>query len=373
MKKRILLIVLVFIFGFSIIACSDIHGKSREQGKNLGEKEEDTIVILDLLGREVPIPKNSSRFVNVGVGCLRLYTYVAPLEKLVGVEQNEKEEKIGVPYSTLNSDIFINLPTIGQGGPKGVVDPEQILMVKPDVIFNTYATDIDAADELQSKTGIPVVVLNYGEIDLFNQDLYESLLLIGRVTGEEERAEEVVKLLKGYHDDLVSRTKDVKDSPSVYVGALGSKGVQGIESTRGDYTLLNVLNVKNVVDDTGVKGSVKIDKEQLLNWDPEYIFIDINGYHLVKEDYKRNPKLYDNLSAVKENRVYSQFPYNKLNTNIETAIVDAYYIGTVLYQERFSDILIKEKADEIYISFLGKPFYETMVEDYQDLGIIRLE
>lgn len=297
-----------------------------------------------------------------------------PLDKLVGVEQNEKEKSTGVPYSIINSDIFKELPTIGQGGPRGSADPEQILNVAPDVIFNTYATDAAAADELQDKTGIPVVALSYGNVDVFDQDLYDSLILIGKITGEEKRAEEIVSLLKGYHNDLLTRTANISDEnkPTVYVGALGSKGPQGIESTRGDYILLNVLNAINVVDETGKKGSMIIDKEKLIEWDPEYIFIDLDGYHLVKEDYKNNSPFYNSLSAVKNGKLHVQLPYVLLRTNLETAIADAYYMGSVLYPKAFSDIVPATKADEIYVNFLGKPFYNQMVEDYRGFGTIKL-
>lgn len=60
---------------------------------------EGTRVVVDVLGREVEIPAKPEKFVNVGVGTLRLYTYVAPIEKLVGVEQTEVEEQRGVPYT----------------------------------------------------------------------------------------------------------------------------------------------------------------------------------------------------------------------------------------------------------------------------------
>ena len=54
----------------------------------------------------------------------------------------------------------------------------------------------------------------------------------------------------------------------MYVGGLGSRGAHGIESTRANYALLNVINADNVVDETGESGSVMIDKEKLLEWDP---------------------------------------------------------------------------------------------------------
>lgn len=92
---------------------------------------------------------------------------------------------------------------------------------------------------------------------------------------------------------------------------------------------------------------------------------------MFKEDYKNNPKLYDSLSDVKDEKLHVQLPSVSLRTNLETAIADTYYIGTVLYPETFSDIDPLTKADEIYVNFLGKPFYSQMVKDYRDFGNIK--
>lgn len=381
MKKLWTIILLVTLTLF-VSSCSGSQDENQvgNEGGNLDREiitsaEDQVITIVDTLGREVEIPENSERFINVGVGCLRLYTYVGPLDKLVGVEKNETEDQSGVPYSILNREYFQTLPIVGQGGPRNAADPEAIVSVSPDVIFHTAATDVAAADELQEKTGIPVVALSYGDVDVFNEDVYYSLNLIGEITGEEERASEVVGALKGYYDDLTERASKVaeEDRPSVYVGALGNKGRQGIESTRGDYMMTNVLNAINVADETGKKGSFFIDKEQLIEWDPDYIFIDTDGYDLVQEDYDKSPELYDSLTAVKEGRLHAQLPYVLLRTNLDTAIADVYNMGKVLYPEEFSDIDPAEKADEIYVELLGQTFYEQMANDYKPFGAISLD
>ena len=90
----------------------------------------------------------------------------------------------------------------------------------PDVIFSTYATDSAAADESQSKTGISVVVISYSELgfgmtDIFGELVQESLKLIGQVTGQVERAQEVVGFFnlvcKTFNDKYPSSTREVYD------------------------------------------------------------------------------------------------------------------------------------------------------------------
>jgi len=321
------------------------------------------VTVTDLLGRQVAITATVKRVIAIGPGALRLYTYAGALDYVVGVEEMEKGDVSGKPYMLANPSLA-KLPAIGLGGPNNAPDPEKILTVKPEVIFSTYASDAAAADELQSKTGIPVVVLSYGSAgfgttSIFGQPVQDSLLLAGKITGQTAKAQAAVDVIKKYQRDLSDRTKDIPDAkkPTVYVGGLGAKGTHGIESTQGHYALLDAIHAKNVVDETGKSGSVMIDKEKLIKWDPHLIFIDRGGYAAIVEDYKKNASFYDSLSAVKNGKVYSQLPYNYYSTNIDTAIADAYYLGKVIYPEAFADVDPVKKADEVYQALLGQTLY----------------
>ncbi|GFR35424.1 iron ABC transporter substrate-binding protein [Thermobrachium celere] len=366
MKKRLALFlsILMLLMSIFMVGCNSKESKTNQR----------EIVVTDLLGREVKIKENVKRVVAIGPGALRLYTYIAGKDKIVGIEEFEKKNVKGRPYIIANKEL-LELPTVGLGGPNNPPDAEKILSVKPDVIFTTYAKDKAEADNLQNKTGIPVVAISYGKVSLFDNAVNESLKLIGKVVSKEERAKEVVDFIEGVKKDLEKRTRDLKDEnkPSVYIGALGMKGMHGIESTQGKYSLFTVLNIKNVADETGKTGSVMIDKEKLVEWNPDIIFIDLGGLEIVKQDYSKNSKFYDSLKAFKEGNVYSQLPYNFYSTNIDTALVDAYFIGKTVYPERFNDINIKEKADEIYKFFVGKELFDKMKEDFGELGKLQIK
>jgi iron complex transport system substrate-binding protein len=346
--------------------------------KATGSSGGKTVTVTDLLGRNVSLPADVSRVIAIGPGALRLYVYAGNLDYVVGVEQMDADSASGKPYLLANPSLA-KLPVIGLGGPNNAPDPEKILMVKPDVIFSTYATDASTADELKAKTGIPVVVINYGggsfgTSSIFGKGVQNSLHLIGNITGQNEKAQAAVDTILQAQQDLDERTRDIAeaDKPSAYVGGLGAKGTHGIESTQGQYALLQAINARNVVDETGTSGSIMIDKEKLLAWDPDYIFIDQGSLAAVVEDFQKNHAFYDSLSAVQNGKVYAQLPYNYYNTNIDTAIVDAYYLGKVLYPAAFTDIDIEQKADEIYQALLGHPAYAQMAADFGGFGLLNL-
>jgi len=357
LKSAAMLIALLI----TIVMLSGCGSAKTSQSAGTSQKA----VITDLAGRQVEVPIPAKKVVAVGPGALRLVCYVNGADKVVGVENLEKQQPTGRPYILAYPELK-NLPTIGQGGPNSTPDAEKLVGVKPDVIFVAYLVDRSQAEELQARTSIPVVVLSYGNQVPFDEDVYKSIRLIGRVTGSEQRAQAVVDYLQRCQEDLRERTKDIPEDrkPAVYVGALGMKGVHGIESTAAKYGPFVAIAARNVVDETGSRGSVMIEKEKLLAWDPDIIFIDEGGLSLVRDDYKKNEQFYQSLKAVKTGRVYGQIPFNYYTTNIDTAIADAYYAGKVIFPDRFQDIDPAKKADEIYRFLLGKPLYQQMAKDY---------
>lgn len=331
------------------------------------EKKDGKIEVTDLLGRKVEVPADSKTYACLGPGCLRLYSYVADTDKLAGVEDAEISwPESGRPYTMAlgSKEERAKRKVIGPGGPKNTADAEALIEAAPDVIFTRYASDKAEVDELQQKTGIPVLAVSYGDETIFNDDIYKSLELIGKVTRNEKRAKEMVDYLKSNQKDLHDRTKDIKDRPSVYLGGMSFKGSHGIESTAGDYAIFKAIGADNVIDKTGAKKHVMIDKEEIINLDPDYIIIDAGGLGIIRDDYKKNPEFYRSLNAFKKGHVYLEMPFNFYYTNIDTALADMYYVGKVLYPEQFKDINPEKKFNEITKKMLGIECYDRMAKEY---------
>jgi len=144
-----------------------------------------TVEIVDMVGRTVEVPTDIQRIVCSGPGCLRLVTYVQAQDRLVGVESIEQENISGRPYQLANMDFFQTLPMTGLGGGKEIgvgPYPEQVISASPEVILITYM-DADRADELQGKYGIPVVVLQYGDVNSFHDENFVGCLnLLGKLS-----------------------------------------------------------------------------------------------------------------------------------------------------------------------------------------------
>jgi len=362
MKRKFVSLIVITLMILSILTgCTPNNEQGAPQDKD--ETSAKSIEITDIEGRQFTIEGDVDRVVVIG-SALRLYTYINGTDKLVGVEKAQQSVESARPYIVANPELK-DLPLVGEGHPADP-DPELIIAVDPDVIIAGDIMDKAHIEALQNKVGVPVVITTCGNTAVFDEDMYKSMRIIGKIVGREERTEEVISFMEDCKKELKQLTSDTPDEqkPSIYVGGLSHKGTHGIESTAGNSPLLNAIGAKNVADEIGKTGSIMIDKEQLIKWDPDMIIIDENGLPIVREDYQKNPDFYNALSAVKNGKVYGQLPYISYYNNIETAMADIYFVGKLLYPEEFKDIDPKVKANEIYNFLLDKPLYEYMSEKF---------
>lgn len=180
MNKKIISIIVALMMSLVVALSGCVE--SSDSGTSEDIK---TVEIVDMVGRTVEVPTDIQRIVCSGPGCLRLVTYVQAQDRLVGVESIEQENISGRPYQLANMDFFQTLPMTGLGGGKEIgvgPYPEQVISASPEVILITYM-DADRADELQGKYGIPVVVLQYGDVNSFHDENFVGCLnLLGKLS-----------------------------------------------------------------------------------------------------------------------------------------------------------------------------------------------
>lgn len=326
------------------------------------------IHLVDIVGRNVTIPRGVDRIVAIGPGMLRLVCYLNATDLLVGVEDSERSwGSAGRDYAMAYGESFKALPAIGPGGPGKPPAPELILAAKPELIImsRTYCDFYDP-DRLEKETNTTVIVMDYGPAgNLDVEGLTNALRVLGEALGRKERADSLISYIRSVVEDLDKRTRDLDVRPKVYVGAVSYKGPQPFTTTQTPFPPLSLLNTPSIADRYASKPGVFFwSFEAILSEQPEIVFIDENNLATVKQDFDKDPGKYMHLNAFKEGRVYGILPYNYYHTNVAVALADAYYIGKILYPERFSDVNPSEKADEIFRVFVGKALYQQYAEAY---------
>jgi iron complex transport system substrate-binding protein len=339
-------------------------------------KEEYDSKITDMAGRTVEYNSNPERIALLGPSALRLYCYAGDMDKLVGIENIEYEwgRFEGRPYMLAYKDYFETLKTdIGSGGPRGVPDFEKLLDADLDVLFTTQGMEVAELDDLQNKIRTPVIKLSYGNNAPFDEDIYRSMEIIGKVSGSQEKADDVINYIKGIKNDFNTRTADIPESEraTVYIGALSYGGAHGLESTTRSYNLFQELNIKNAYDEKLKELNKDVGQElHRVDWEfvqevnPEYIVVDEGGLDLVRQNCADFPQRYDNMNAFMNGNVVVQMSFNWYASNLEMILANGYFIGKTYYPEKFADVDMKEKFDEITTNMLGKALYDDVKKEY---------
>lgn len=339
-----------------------------------GGTSPETMTITDGMGRTVTVPVSPERVVCSGSGCLRYLTYLQAEDKAVGVDDMEIKESIfeARPYSLANPQ-FSTMPMIGEF--RGNDDPEKIVACNPEVIFKTFCTEASEADELQEKTGIPVVALQYGDLGANRALMDESLRQMGNVMGNGERAEDVIGYFDTLTADLNRRTECIAeaDRPTVFVGGIAYRGPHGFQSTEPAYPPFTLVNARMMTDGPQT-AHADIAQEKIIAFDPDVIFVDLSTIQTTPSaiDELSDDPSYAAMSAVQAGEVYGVLPYNWYSINYGSVMADAYFIGSVLYPEEFSDITPSEKADEIYTFLVGEPVFDEMDSLFNNMAFKRI-
>ena len=330
--------------------------------------------VVDAAGRTVTVPDTVRRVICSGSGCLRLLTYLQAQDLAVAVDDIEgKHSRFDArPYGLANPQ-FRTLPVFG--GFRGQDNPELILTLDPapQVIFKMVGTGRGTSgldpQELQGRTGIPVISLRAGNLHERRQELAAALRIMAAVLGREARAEAVLAFFDRTMADLQGRTGDIPEQsrPAAYVGGIAYAGPHGFQSTEPGYPPFRLVNVENLAardGDTANGGVRDVSREQLIAWNPNLLFLDLSTLQLGEaagglHELRTDPA-YRTLAAVRSGRVYGLLPYNWYGQNLESILANAYYIGTLLHPDRFADIDPAAKADGIFSFMVGKPLFAEM-------------
>ena len=180
----------------ALTACGSEHSMQTNAPATSGISDSDLPAsVTDIYGRTVSLPQEINSTICLGASALRMVCYLQAEDKVVGVEVAEHTQTLTKPYNYLNYEQFQTLPIIGQGGNNNDIPyEEEIITVNPDVIIASYTQD--AADDLQAKTGIPVICV--ASDVLFDPTMYQYLEMIGTVLVKKTAAQKLLHLYKAF-------------------------------------------------------------------------------------------------------------------------------------------------------------------------------
>lgn len=360
--KKAIALLLALAMVFALAACGKQQDANDKTDDSADTTEPTTRVITDALGRQVEIPAEVKKIVPLG-NTPRMISYLGLADIVVGIEECEIATSPIQAYAYPHVEKWSTLPNCGTNAMgETAYYPEQIMLANPDVILTTDNADV--ADNLQTQTGLPVVCVDQGS--LFAESYEQSLRILADVCGVSDRAETLISYINSCLEDLAARSADIdiSEKPTVLAAGATFKGGHSIDGVYTNYAVFEILEANDVAEEiAGQKGSsgVMVEKEQILAWDPEIIFFDSGSMGLVRADYAENPGYFEQLQAVRNGELY-QWPNSTWHwSNVEIPLVSAYYVGCMLYPERFADVDFEAKASEIFDMLLGEPNYLEII------------
>ena len=338
-------------------------------------KADDVVTVTDMIGREVSvIPGSYQRVVCIGAGALRMYSYIGDVSLLCGVEDIDNTslserpkmfDSVARPYMLAYGESLASLPSCGVGGPQAqTAEAEKILSCNPDIVISEYE-DVEKEDALQEQLGIPVITLKMGPGGVFDEGFLGTLRLLGVIFDNEEKAEKLISFIESERADIENRTAGIpeEEKPAVYICGLGNWGTTNhLMIGTEKYIVCRVANVKNLV--TGLEGAaIQPIEEELfisLSEDMDIIIMDAAAVKNIRPLYAENPAMFDTCKAWQNGEVYLEMAYNAYYTNCEIALINSWFIAKTVYPDRFADIDMTAKTNEITQAFFGMDLAEQI-------------
>lgn len=355
--KKLVAAIAMLCIATTAFAASKSNKKSKVQ-KN-------ETVVTDMIGRNVTVvPGSYKRVVCIGAGALRMYSYIGNVDLLCGVEDVDNTslstrpkmfDSVARPYVLAYGEKFAGLDSCGVGGPNAqTAEAEKILMCNPDIVISEYE-DKEKEDALQAQLGIPVITLKSGKDGVFDESFKNSLILLGKLFGEEKKADKLNAFIDAQVKEIKSRTAKSTSKTKVYICGLGSWGTTNHLMTAQNYISFDICNVDNVVEGLAKNGIQAIEKEKFIDLgkDMDIMIIDAAAIKNIKPLYKEDSTMFDTCKAWQNGEVYLQMAYNAYYTNYEIALINTWFIAKQVYPDLFANVDMNAKINEVTKAFFN--------------------
>jgi iron complex transport system substrate-binding protein len=210
-------------------------------------------VLIDQTGRRVVLPQKPARIVSVTLATDEILLALVGPPRLLGVTyladdgrvSNMTQEAAAVPH-------------------KVRADPEQIISLQPDLVF---VASFLRGEFIRLLQAAGLVLFQFQEYDSI-AEVQQNIRLIGRVVGEEAKAEALVAAMQARLQALAEQLRPLGTRPRVLYW--GSHGYTAGRMTSID-DLITYAGGENLAATYGITGPASLSAEQVLAMNPQVI------------------------------------------------------------------------------------------------------
>jgi iron complex transport system substrate-binding protein len=247
--------------------------------------------ITDMLGRAVEVPDQIERILPYDSKTSILMFPIAS-KKMVG-----KGSLPGKKNYAFISDEYTLIPEVDM---KNI---EEVLALHPQIIVAGYHDDLNQTEtmkKLEDRLHIPVVM-----VDLSIDHLDKTYDFIGKLLHKEHESKTYSVFLSELYHQVYTYKQAKPNLPASVYYTIGSSGLMTDPAGSKHTEVLTYLNITNAAKiDIPSGGHAKVNIEQVLMWNPDYIFAagfkgDQNAYRTIQSSSR-----WGSIRAVQENHLY---------------------------------------------------------------------
>ncbi|MEF9990526.1 MAG: ABC transporter substrate-binding protein [Romboutsia sp.] len=245
-------------------------------------------VITDREGNEVTLPTKIERIISTAPSNTEVLVALGLTDKLVAVDK----------YSTDIEGIDKNIETVDFSNP----DAEAIIALEPDIIIASGHNKTGSSEDpfkLIKEAGIAVVYIPSSDSI---EGVYGDIMFISDITNNTEKGKMIVEEMKTEVEAIKKIGDAITDKKKVYFEIAPAPGI----FTFGNKTFLNemvqLVGAENIFKDQ--EGWVSPSEEAVIDANPDIIITNVDYIENPLDEIKKRDA-WENITAVKENQVYS--------------------------------------------------------------------
>ncbi len=267
--------------------------------------------IVDNSGKTITIYKPIQRIIVLSADSAEVIRCLGVNKKIVGVDS----------YIARDNTFFPDLAQLPVLGSSFHPDCEAIITLDPDIVFAYTSVKEEELDDKIEAAGIPVA--RFSACKVLTRD--GQLRNLGYIFEEEDKAEELIEFYHDITDPIVNTLKDLSDSekPEVYLECYSDYKARNKRSgTHPMGVMAGGINIAEDLDLLGQGTTFQIDPEWVIEQNPDIIVKVVSGSKVscgyneddpselrsVRDAIMSRPG-FDNITAVKDNRVYLIVPH----------------------------------------------------------------
>jgi iron complex transport system substrate-binding protein len=299
MKQYVLTLLLALFTVFTMAACGGTDEAKEEtvntetETENVEEHTEETtegdsfpVTITDAVDNEITIEKQPEKIVSLIPSNTEIVYALGMGDAVVGVsdfdnypEEVTAKEKIG--------GMEFNV--------------EKVISLQPDLVLahGSSAHSAESGLEQLRNAGITVVVIpNASSFET----VYESINLVGQLTGTTDKAEEIVEGMKTKLAEIKKKAAAVTEPATVWVEVSGAPEIYTTGKGTFMHEMLEAINANNAAGDQ--EGWVMLTEEEIVALNPDVVVTTYGSYDPNAKANVLAREAWTEVPAIQNERVY---------------------------------------------------------------------